>query len=129
MRRLHSPDVEDIRTWTPPVQEDFGLLLQVFVAPTGSDGEESFDVVVCTHKWFAEQTARKPFTLGRHYLFVLGYDYAQLVDFIRRYVERPAAATWPELATIIGRLGRWEFEDYRASPGYRAGRRQSNPSD
>jgi hypothetical protein len=32
---------------------------------------------------------------------------------LTRAVESEEAPTWPELAIKIGRIGKWEFEDYR----------------
>jgi hypothetical protein len=35
-------------------------------------------------------------------------------DYLRRRFEEADAADWPTLAEKLGRLGRWEFEDYRS---------------
>ena len=71
VKRLHSPDVDDLSRFVPA------------------------DV-----------------TVGRHYLFVRKYEYGRLVEFVRAYVATCAAPTWTEAGQRLGRLGRWEFEDY-----------------
>jgi len=51
IKRLHSPDVYDLATFAPDDPEDFGFLLQIMAGTLGSEGEESFNVVVCTPRW------------------------------------------------------------------------------
>jgi hypothetical protein len=54
--------------------------------------------------------------MGRHYLFVEQYDYAKLCHFFERFAARSTGATWQEAALYLGRLGKWEFEDYSTEP-------------
>lgn len=49
IRSLHSPDIHDSPSWTPPDPRDVGLLLQILPGPADSPGEESFDLV--TLRW------------------------------------------------------------------------------
>lgn len=49
IRSLHSPDIHDLPSWTPPDPRDVGLLLQILAGPADSPGEESFDLV--TLRW------------------------------------------------------------------------------
>jgi hypothetical protein len=46
LKRLHSPDVIDLNAFRP--NGPFGFLLQAMVGPQGAEGDEAFDVVVCT---------------------------------------------------------------------------------
>src|SRR3954454_1725140 len=112
LKRLHSPDVQNLSTYLPEVRDRFGFLLQLMVGPEGSDGEESFDVFVCTPEWLKHNQSRTSLVLGRHYLIVLEYDYERLRYFLHEYCRECSGVTWQEIAQRLGRLGKWEFEDY-----------------
>jgi hypothetical protein len=43
---------------------------------------------------------------------VLRYDWPAIEDAMREFVGRCEATDWSALAQQLGRLGRWEFEDY-----------------
>jgi immunity protein 8 of polymorphic toxin system len=114
VRYFHSPDVSDLRTYLPPDPTNFSFPLQVTVGPSDGPGEESFGVEVCTPQALAERlrSSGGPL-LGRHFLFVDGYDWDGISSFIRGWVARFEEETWDEVAEKLGRLGHWEFEDYR----------------
>ena len=113
IRRLHSPDVPNLMTYLPEDAGDFGFLLQIIAGPVGSAGEESFDVVVCTAGWISHHLGPEGILAGRHHLVVDTYDYGKLKGFLQRYVEQCSGSSWEEVAIRLGRLGKWEFEDYR----------------
>lgn len=48
IRQLHSPDIDDLKCWSPAEPECFGFLLQALVGPSDGEGEEPFDFVVCS---------------------------------------------------------------------------------
>jgi hypothetical protein len=110
--RLHSPDVRDLATYRPERPDDFGFLLQVFAGPEGGQGEDSFDVVVCTPKWLEQNHACSDVAFGRHYLIVFEYDYDRLFRTVEQCCDAAEGATWQEVAHKLSRLGKWEFEDY-----------------
>jgi hypothetical protein len=80
--------------------------------PAGSEGEESFDILVCTRRLSAE-VERKGIVDGRHHLIVSKFDLAQLSSFLAEYAKTCAGKTWQEAAIKLSRLGHWEFEDYK----------------
>jgi len=90
----------------------FGILVMAMIGPAGQEGHESFDFMLCTPEWFSSDM-REETKMGRHYLFVRDFDYARLEKFVRDYCSACGeATTWQALAEKLGRLGKWEFEDY-----------------
>ncbi len=82
------------------------------IGPEGGEGEESFDVTVCSPKWFLEKYGKEDVIVGRHHVVLLEYDYGRLMRTIETFCRNCEGATWHELALKLGRLGKWEFEDY-----------------
>jgi hypothetical protein len=111
LRRLHSPDVHDLVRFAPTDPSDFGFLLQIFAGPEGEEGEESFDVVVCSPGWISRQLEAGPLS-GRHHLFVAVYDHEKLLAFVRTVLDQCEGETWRDVAQAVGRFAKWEFEDY-----------------
>jgi immunity protein 8 of polymorphic toxin system len=109
LRRLHSPDADDLREFVPS-SPAFSLLVQVLVGPSDGPGEESFDVVVCSPEWLAERG--RPI-IGLHHIIVTRYHYDELLGVVLDYLDHCDGKDWGEVATKVGRLGRWEFEEYR----------------
>ena len=109
LRRIHSPDVDDLRTYVPPSRA-FAVLVQLLVGPSTGSGEESFDLLVCSPSWLALQPGP---IMGCHHLILQEYDYQLLSRFIIEYLEQCEADDWRGVAAKVGRLGRWEYEDYR----------------
>lgn len=116
IRRLHSPDIDDLAHYHPPEPDRFGFLLQILVGPENGPGEESFDVEVCTPLWLLERHSPEDILEGRHTLIVFEYDYNRLEEYVRKKVAKAVGATWDEVAGQLSRFGRWEFEDYASTP-------------
>jgi hypothetical protein len=94
-----------------PADPAFSMLVQLLVGPSDGPGEESFDVLVCSPEWLRQRG--KP-TIGRHHLIVPSYDYDRLLEFVGEYLQGCEGSDWKEVAAKVGRLGRWEFEDYES---------------
>lgn len=82
LRRLNSPDVEDLTTFVPR-DPAFAVLVPLMVGPCGEPGEESFDIIVCSAEWLQQQPAP---VVGRHHLVVRTFNYAMLVKFVEDYL-------------------------------------------
>lgn len=111
VRRFHSPDA-DLASFTPSDPEQVGMLVQMMVGPEDGPGEESFDVVVCTPGWLHHWIGEHGPTMGRHYLIIERWDWSSTREYLTRQVELETADSWPALASKVGRIGKWEFEDY-----------------
>ncbi|RIJ78089.1 hypothetical protein D1871_04165 [Nakamurella silvestris] len=111
IRSFISPDADLDGELDPALDS---LFFQMLVGPVDSDGEESFDLTVCTPAWLAEQTQASGIINGRHLLIVERIDFVAIKEYLAAEVAALDEDTWTDLATKIGRLGRWEFEDYQA---------------
>lgn len=111
VRRFHSPDV-DLETFAPDDPSDVEVLIQIMAGPTDGPGDESFDVLVCTPRRLMKRTHDRGPIVGRHYLVVHEWDWPRIRLLLTAKVEALEEPTWRELAVKIGRVGKWEFEDY-----------------
>jgi Immunity protein 8 len=103
----------NLEEFSPAHPNCFSFLLQAMLGPEGSEGEESIDILVCTPGWLASEVERVGLVDGRHHLVVSQFDLAQIRSFLVAYAKSYASKTWPEAATKLSRLGKWELEDYR----------------
>jgi hypothetical protein len=113
LRRLHSPDVLDLRSWTPE-EAEFEILVQAMIGPAGAPGEESFDIVVSTIAPLAEKARQEGVVNGLHRLVVLEYDFERLWAYIAGFVSSVEGDSWGDLAAELSTLGHWEFDRYHA---------------
>ena len=93
----------------------FAFGARLMIGPLGGPGEESFDLTVCSPEWLAERCRDgEPFN-GLHHVIVDGESFDERV--LRRWladrVQAVEAASWQGIADRLGRLGWWEFEEYR----------------
>lgn len=114
LKRLHSPDV-DLQNYWPEDSRNFSFLLQAMIGPADTEGEESFDIEVCTPEWLRSQYSDSEVLSGHHFLIVFDYNLDQIKNYISHYCERCEADNWEQLANKLNRLGKWEFEDYSPS--------------
>jgi hypothetical protein len=92
---------------------DLKSTLLVFAAgPLDGPGAETFRVTVCTPEALAEMIQRDGIVIGRHLLFVASVNTSKVEETVRDRLRRIDGDTWPKLATKIGRIGLWEYEDY-----------------
>ena len=113
LKRLHSPDVSDLESFRPSDAEDFCVLIQAMFGPENSEGEESFDFLLCTPQWLVRKMKEEAVLPGRHYLFIKQYDINAVKKYLVGYVGQCEGDTWNEIAQKLARIGKWEFEDYR----------------
>ena len=112
VRRLHSPDA-DLATFVPGSDKTLAYSSRSLRDPRRGSGEESFDVTVCTPRWLQRWVEENGPTSGKALLGVAEYDEPRTRVFLTDAVESQEAETWSDLALKIGRIGTWEFEDYR----------------
>lgn len=111
---LKSLDLEPDPRTLPDDPAEFSLRARMLVGPADGQGEESFDVTVCTPEWLS-QAAAGGFYDARHHVVVNldDFDKNRLDTWLTQRVNSVRADTWREIGERLGRLGHWEFEDCR----------------
>jgi hypothetical protein len=71
LKRLHSPDVHDLKTYVPEIADNFAFLPQAMVGPKGEEGEDAFDMFVFTPTWMSDHHKSTKIVSGRHFLIAL----------------------------------------------------------
>lgn len=113
LKELYSPEAYNLAEFCPEEPDNFCILVSAIVGPEDSKGEESFNIQVCTPKWLCSYLDKcNGIMPGRHFLFVLEYDYEKIYDKIKRLIESCSGSNWNEVAEKVARIGHWEFEDY-----------------
>lgn len=112
VRGFHSPDV-DLATYAPEEPGNVGVLVEVSVGTQGSPGEDLFQVMVCTPRWIDQFALGSGPLIGRHFLFVKRWDWTAVREYLTHAFEQEQGDSWADLAARLGRIGKWEFEDYK----------------
>lgn len=113
---LKSLDLEPDPSTLSGDPAEFSLLARMIVGPSDTPGEESFDLTVCTPELLATACQRVGGIYNqRHHLAVNfeDFDAHALRAWLEAGVQEVQAESWTEIGERLGRLGYWEFEDYR----------------
>jgi len=112
LRSAYGFDV-DLSNYCPEDSSKDGIWLRLMVGPNEGEGEESFDVLVCTPRWLEELVAADGPVVGAHHLIVQFLDLELALNFLKDRIESFEAPNWRQLAQQISRIGYWEFQEYR----------------
>lgn len=112
IHNIYSSDIDDLVNYIPSNPEIFNFHLSLIAGPDSEDGEESFDLQVCSPKWMIENYKREEVIIGRHHLIMMEYSYERMITSIENFLMSCEGNNWHEVASKLSRLGYWEFEDY-----------------
>ena len=103
---------EDLSSYEPEDKQVFMFTLLLSIGVKGQEGADFFEVDVVS-PGYLEQLNRPPFFI-RHTILAINYDVPTVVALITKYVDGLEEESWEKLVNKIGRMARWEYEDYRA---------------
>lgn len=114
LKDFYSVDIDvPLVNYVPDSPNDFRFGARFVIGEEKNGGEESFDITICTPMWLVHNHDSKDIIIGRHYLIVFEYDYQRIYAQLKNIIEGVEVNSWSEMGSIIGRLGKWEFEDYQ----------------
>ncbi|CAN5183944.1 immunity 8 family protein [soil metagenome] len=114
IHRIETIDGDPLELATIENQSNAGQWVRILVGPADGPGEESFDVNVCTPEWLRDEIERTGPMVGRHLLIVNRWDVETVSRAISGLVAKVEGLDWQAVGERLGRIGYWEFEDYRA---------------
>ena len=74
VRGIYTIDHDDLEAYVPNDPVECHMVVRLMVGPHDGEGEESFDVTVCTPAWLGPRCEERGAVIGRHYLIVGTYD-------------------------------------------------------
>lgn len=107
LRRLHSPDVHNLRELSD-AHAGREVLVQALIGPAEGPGEESFSFLLSHDANLAD----KRWHWNRGTLSLAQMKYEDLESAVVHECERAVGDTWHEIARLLGRNLHWEFEGY-----------------
>lgn len=113
IKYFHSADIDDLENYLPDEKDNFGIFVEINVGPFNESGDEIFGFLWCTAKWLMQEHKKDDIIFGRHHVIAFEYDFMNLKSKIVNYIDGLEEENWRALAKKIGRIGHWEFEDYR----------------
>lgn len=112
VRYFHSPDIPDLDGFRQPIDASAEALVQCFIGPRDSPGEESFDLTVRTLDLGLRRFERDAVVPRRGELLVTAFSWDQIEKYLRGVVEKVAGRDWMEVAEKLDLcLGYWECDN------------------
>lgn len=105
----------------PADPESFGFWVQAFIGPERDSTSDSFDFVVCTPRWLAdnfydprlprgESRGSTNLLFGCQLVLMESWSYAELEAAIKQVCAESAGPDWGTVANRVGRWLPWEFD-------------------
>jgi hypothetical protein len=107
LKQLLSPDLE--RGSLPVEPSNCCVALQALIGPRGENASESFQFVVVTPSFLAEQPLPR---WGRGTLVVSAFNWTTVDRMLERLIAAAARKTWQEVAAALSQDLNWEFDNY-----------------
>lgn len=84
----------------------------MLIGPAGGDGEESFDVFVCTPEWSSSPSKREK---APRALVIDEMNVHKIEEILRARVDAVEGQSWGEIAAELSKFSYWEFDGYLKS--------------
>jgi hypothetical protein len=99
-----------IEQYTPDPSKPFSIELTLRIGPKGQRGEELFLVDVSNALFLADEARERGPHVVVSTIVVEEFSVAGVERIVRDFCKTCRGQTWHEVALLLMRLGRWEFE-------------------
>lgn len=104
---------DDLKTFVPALPHNFCLWLTLSIGPEDIEGDNLFQIAVCTLDWLAHQLSRDSTYILRHMMLVNSFDFELISKKLNEIVLNSQRTNWEDTTQILCRYFAWEFEDYQ----------------
>lgn len=112
LRRIHSPDVHDLRAFAPTASEPWSVYVQAMVGPDHGKGEESFGFSLCNSLWVTSQVRLRGSVWIGPSLVVDAFDFDLLEGALISLCNSIEGKDWETVARRLAAHTDWEFTNY-----------------
>ena len=103
LKNFYSTYIEvPLSDYTPSSPSVFGLLARLIVGEQEMEGEESFDIMICTPQWLLSNYNSSDIIYVRQHLIVFEYNYQRIYTKIQSLIEGCEGENWDEIGLKIG---------------------------
>jgi hypothetical protein len=103
---------DSLEVFRPDDPEDFNVEVRALIGPSDQDGEESFDITVCTPLSLIAELELRDHAFIRRRLLVSNWAPKLVEEALRNRVTTITGDSWEEVANKLCEFAAWEFENY-----------------
>ncbi|MDN6555872.1 MAG: immunity 8 family protein [Acidipropionibacterium acidipropionici] len=111
VKGFYSSDI-DVHCYESSDPEIDGQWIRFLVGPQGHEGEESFDILICTPRWLEKQIEETGPRLGMNHFIVNRFDLRYAIPVLTNKITSVYGDNWDDIAGRLSKIGYWEFEGY-----------------
>src|SRR5947209_3375829 len=100
-----------------PANEAFRVVLDLSIGGQDNSASDLFYLTVCSPKWLEKYVAENGPCFGHGFLIVDSFNISVIRSRIEKLLSTISGHDWLEVAHILSKFMRWEFESYRQSDG------------
>ena len=104
---------ENLNTYSPEIPRNFCVWLTLTIGSESEEGNNLFQVGICTVTWLSHQLSINNAYILRHLILVEKFDFELIKDSIYKIIKIAERSSWEESVQVLCRYFSWEFEDHQ----------------
>ncbi|MGA2298596.1 MAG: Imm8 family immunity protein [FCB group bacterium] len=113
IKEILTPNFNDLKTYIPENISNFKFPIQLLIGPKESEGEESFEIIICSPSWLMDNIPDGGYLHGQHYLILKKYNSDVLLNCLNILFNNIEGNNWDEIALKLSHFAIWEFDNYK----------------
>ncbi len=110
---IGTPDGEPLESIKVADVRSFNEVVRVLIGPSVGEGEEIFDIYICSPGWIECQCEEKGYWLARRTWVLSHWEVSLVRRAIQETVLRVTGNSWQAISQQLAAFMMWEFQDYK----------------